>query len=288
MTISIAFTFGDGVIVATDSATTLTYPNGVTNVYPNAEKCMNLVFGLPVALATYGQATFQDRSIIRYARDLRERLTRGADDWRVDPTSYTMEELAGKVRRFFLDELHEPAHRAQTSESRPLGLIVCGYSAAATKPEVWHIEMADGYAPEPHCVLPPGMTNVFWRGMGEALTRLVLGYSEDLLRDLVTASGVETTDEFAVLAAEMAVQGRIERVAPLWDPSMPVQDAIDLVQYLADTVCGFIRFAPGPPSVIPPIDVAAITRHEGFRWIRRKHYYSEALNPQRIHVGRTF
>jgi hypothetical protein len=59
---------------------------------------------------------------------------------------------------------------------------------------------------------------------------------------------------------------------------MPIQDAIDLVHFLIDVTCGFVRFAPGPATVAQPIDSAAITRHEGFRWVRRKHYYSSTLN----------
>lgn len=68
-------------------------------------------------------------------------------------------------------------------------------------------------------------------------------------------------------------------VEPIVNNAMPIQDAIDLVQFLADVTAGFVRFVPGPPSVHPPIDVAAITRYEGFRWVRRKHYYSPDLNP---------
>ena len=65
---------------------------------------------------------------------------------------------------------------------------------------------------------------------------------------------------------------------PVVHPTMPIQDAIDLVHFLIDTTCGYVRFAPGPATVAQPIDSAAITRHEGFRWVRRKHYFSAALN----------
>ena len=60
---------------------------------------------------------------------------------------------------------------------------------------------------------------------------------------------------------------------------VPIQDAIDLVEYLVEVTIGFVRFTPGAPTVAPPIDIAAITRHEKFKWIRRKHFYSPDLNP---------
>ncbi len=41
----------------------------------------------------------------------------------------------------------------------------------------------------------------------------------------------------------------------------------------------FSRFGPGAPSVGGPTEIAAITKHEGFKWIKRKHYYEQRLNP---------
>lgn len=54
--------------------------------------------------------------------------------------------------------------------------------------------------------------------------------------------------------------------------------AILLVDYLVEETCGFVRFAPGPATVAKSIDTAAITKHEGFRWVHRKHYYPKELN----------
>jgi hypothetical protein len=33
-----------------------------------------------------------------------------------------------------------------------------------------------------------------------------------------------------------------------------------------------------PKIVGGPIEIAAITKHEGFRWIQRKHFYPAGLN----------
>jgi len=66
----------------------------------------------------------------------------------------------------------------------------------------------------------------------------------------------------------------------LVEAAMPIQDAIDLAEFLVDTTIQFSRFTPGAPLVGGPIEIAAITKHEGFKWIRRKHYFSEELNPR--------
>lgn len=60
---------------------------------------------------------------------------------------------------------------------------------------------------------------------------------------------------------------------------MPTKDAIDLVLCLAETTKQFVRFSLGSNTVGGEVDVATVTKHEGFKWIRRKHYYSSELNP---------
>jgi hypothetical protein len=56
---------------------------------------------------------------------------------------------------------------------------------------------------------------------------------------------------------------------------MPIQDAIDLAEFLVHAAIVYSRFSPGAQIVGGPIEIAAITKHEGFKWIRRKHYYDE-------------
>jgi hypothetical protein len=59
-----------------------------------------------------------------------------------------------------------------------------------------------------------------------------------------------------------------------------LQDAIDLAEFFVDTTATFTRFKRGAGTVGGPTESAAITKHEGFKWIRRKHYYSVHLNPE--------
>jgi len=65
-------------------------------------------------------------------------------------------------------------------------------------------------------------------------------------------------------------------------PAMPIQDAIDLAEFLVRLTTDYERFrlARGAGTVGGPIEIAAITKHEGFKWVRRKHYYSREFNPE--------
>ena len=53
---------------------------------------------------------------------------------------------------------------------------------------------------------------------------------------------------------------------------------ISLAEFLVDLTIKFTRFLPGAKMVGGSVEVAAISKYEGFRWIKRKHYFDRALN----------
>jgi len=61
--------------------------------------------------------------------------------------------------------------------------------------------------------------------------------------------------------------------------AMPFVDAVQLARFLVEVTVGYSHYLLGPDTVGGPIDVAGINRHEGFKWISRKHYYSADRNP---------
>ena len=67
---------------------------------------------------------------------------------------------------------------------------------------------------------------------------------------------------------------------PLLAAPMPIQDAIDFGEFLVQTTATFTRFKHGAATVGGPVESAAITKHEGFKWVRRKHYFDGSLNPR--------
>ncbi|WP_420127977.1 hypothetical protein [Longimicrobium sp.] len=303
MTIAICLKVGDGVVLGTDSASSLIGENDrYFNVYNTAEKTFNLVKGLPIGLMTYGLGGMAGLSIGALARDLRERLS-GNDpelsDWALNPSTYTLHEVAGRVREFFYEALYDaefgplpqPGAGAQgTEEEQPLspdvggtpgekappypdlGFVVAGISAQDHYTQVWTIEIINGVCTGPVCQYDRFVSGVvnFW-GQPEALYRLVYGWSPEAHQRLIAAGlNPEAADQFLLSLTDLA------------HPGMPIQDAIDLVRYLADVTVGYIRFKQGAPTVAPPIDIAAIMRHQGFKWVERKHYYRQELNPAMI------
>lgn len=109
--------------------------------------------------------------------------------------------------------------------------------------------------------------------------RLIKGYGTDL-PNVLKEFGMR--DE-KIKAAMSHIDKRLQ--VPLSYPPMPIQDAIDLAVFLAEATIMFSRFTPGAPTVGGPIDVAAITKYERFRWVRRKFWYQAGLNPEEVSNG---
>jgi hypothetical protein len=65
-----------------------------------------------------------------------------------------------------------------------------------------------------------------------------------------------------------------ELYATLSVPAMPIQDAIDLARFLVETTIGFVRFGVFLPKTVGgAVEIAAITKHEGFRWVQHKGFH---------------
>ncbi len=270
MTIVIALKVGDGVVLGADSASTLIgQNNSYHNSYFNAEKLFNVRKGIPVGAMTFGLGGLAGRSVGSLAKDLRARSCDPENkEWYIDPATYTVEGIATLMVRYFYGELYVPQFAADPPTGPDMGFIVAGYDAGADSSEVWEIDIRQGVCSGPvRLVSKEDGWGIQWQGQIEALTRLVRGWSGATFETLVAAG----------LAPDQTRQ-LLDSIQPMIHPTMPIQDAIDLTHYLIDVTCGFVRFSPGNATVAQPIDSAAITKHEGFRWIRRKHYYSAALN----------
>jgi hypothetical protein len=265
MTIAIALKVGDGVVLGADSATALVSMNGYAeNVYFSGEKVLNLLPGLPIGMLTHGLGGLENRSTTRLARDLGKELGAAHSPVRLNFATYSMEQVTARVRDFFRPRYLR--RFMETGDAEPMGFVLAGYSAGTSSAEVWSVEMAGTSVEGPRMVIgrehSDGLT---WKGQGAAISRLVRGMEPELLEHL---GGLGLSPE------ELTMRGQMS----LWHAAMPMQDAIDLVRYLVQVVVGYVRFAPGALTVAPPIDIAAVTVHDGFQWVARKKWFDPAMN----------
>jgi len=271
VTIIVSLKINDGVVMAADSAST--FPSG--QIYLHTNKIANLVKGLPIGIMVTGAGGIGSESVETLFKDLRSRLSGGEKDyagWKLDPDSYNMERVAKLTLEMF-----DAKARASEQECWML-LRLCGYSAKRPLAEVWDLIVANS----PGSVLPVQSVkqvqgeNSFgplWYGETEALDRLILGLSGRFAQ-IAKEMGL---DEEQIHTAQQKLYGGLYEM--LYLNAMPVEDAIALVKYLVETTAGFIKFAIRRNKTVGgPTEVATITKHEGFRWVQRKHFYPAALN----------
>ena len=274
MTVCVAIAVHDEIVFATDSSTTIIGGDGAPapmNVYKNGNKVFSVCHDLPVVGMAAGMGSMGRASIHALAKDLREKFRAPGDLFAIDPNSYTIEEIARKTSQFFAERydllIQKPA------KPHSLNLWIGGYAPKSENHEIWHISMVDGNWAEPICVLEPGAPGVLWGGQPEPLNRLLNGYGETLLQLL--------TDHDFVKDAEMPrLRELLEQELPMrvCEGPMPIQDAIELSSFLVDVTKQVYRFLPGAEIVGGQTDIAVVTRHEGFKWIKRKHYFPPELN----------
>lgn len=282
MTICVAVKVHDCLVLAADSATSLIGVDdsgvpAIVNVYAHGNKVFNLVKGLPVAAMTCGMGNIGKFSISSLAKDLRRELSAPPKDGGIDRERYSIEEIAIRAKELLFDR-HYRALGAPPAGDHSLEFFVGGYTAGSPSAELWKILISNGECAAPEEQMSGQDSFVVWSGQPEALNRLLLGFSGRLV-DALKAAGVE--EERIPPLMDLI---RSHTVTSLVDPPMPTGDAIALADFLVDVTKRYVHFLYGADTVGGDTDLATVTRHEGFKWIRRKHFYPRDLNLETDHV----
>ena len=271
MTIAISIKVNDGLVMAADSASTIVSAESIVNVYDNTNKVFNLHKQLPVGAITWGSGSIGNSSIATLVKDFRQLITNDPS-YRINPQEYTIKEIVEKFYDFII--LNNYTREFAGWENKPdLGFIIGGYSAGATHAEDWIIQINENQIHPPELLRDLVESGLVWQGQPEAIYRLVLGYSP-LLENILLHAKIEEEKVKEILGlCEAHLQ------APMIIPAMPIQDVIDIARFLVDLTAKYIKYTPGAPTVGGPIEIAAITKHEGFKWVQRKFYFDKKYNP---------
>lgn len=277
MTICVAVKVHDCLVFASDSALSLVQDGATLNVYSHGNKVFNLVKGLPVCAMFCGMGNIGRSSISALAKDLRSQLSLTPSDGGLDRAQYTIEEIAERTKQYLFDRYQ--ALEAKPTEPHSLEFYVGGYSARSDIAEVWKIVIVNGECAGPAQQFE-GLESayVLWAGQPEALNRLILGYSQHL-PDALLEAGLEPE---RLLHTMNTVRSYVS--TPLASDPMPTGDAIALAEFLVNVTKQYVHFLSGADTVGGETDIATVTPHEGFRWIKRKHFYPRELNLETDHV----
>jgi hypothetical protein len=274
MSVVIVVKVSEGLVLAADSAATLTgrilQPDGVTQdavlqIFNNAKKLLQIGSDFPIGVLTWGQAFIGPRTIESLVSEWQ--YTEGWESIesfrkRFPDKKYTVENCAKDLHRHLAVKHKEEFGSLPPNEQPGLGIVVAGYSELGFFPEVWRFVL-------PYDVI---ITNsrpdidgkpdfgASWFGIVEPIIRLHYGRDE-------RAIGI-ISEKYNIPVAELN-----EILAPLQYQipfaQMPLQDAIDYANYMINLVIGRFRFVIGPELCGGKVDLAAITQRE-FTWISRK------------------
>ena len=263
MTIAIVMRVNDGLVLATDSASVVMLPdeNGndlIYHVYNHADKIFNLKKGKSIACMTWGCGNLADKSISTIAKDFRKEIMS-------DINEFSIEDIANKFKDYIENIISE--------DDGDIGFIICGYSSLEKDndfPKVYEIQFIDGKSDKPKLINEEQPIFINWYGETQYISRLILGFDPNL-ENILKGYGLNDKNIMKNIKDKLSL--------PLGVPSMPIQDAIEFIKTLAYVTIQMSKFVPGAQVVAGDIDIAAITKHEKFKWINRKHYYNKELNP---------
>ena len=250
----------------------MTNQNGISqvlNVYNNADKVFNLHRDLPIVAMTCGMGHIGGRSISNLAKAFRHDLTDGVGGF--DSENYTIENVVTAAQGFL-------THCYAASNPTPVGgdyleFWIGGYGSNNRHGEIWKVIIQDGLTLSPQRLnSEDDGQGIFWGGQAQAITRLLLGIDPAFIPSMV-AAGLDQS-----VAEQLFNEARARMGTPVADATMPTIDAIRLADFLVDVTKGFFSFASGSDIVGGATDIATVTKWEGFKWIRRKHFYPPELN----------
>ena len=282
MTVCVAIKVHDCIVFAADSAVSLssTDPNGhsiIANVWEHGAKVFHLHKELPVVAMTAGLGQFGPASVSNLAKDLRIELSRTEGD-PLDKDTYTIHQTAERARSFF--EARYLALNPRPADPHLFEFWVGGYGANNSRGEIWKLVIRNGNVlPVEQLAKAEDDQQLIWGGQTRAIGRLIFGCDPEF-GPILERRG-HTKRDISEITQQL--------ITPLVHSSMPVQDAINLAEFLVDLTKKYSAFCPGANVVGGDTDIATVTKHEGFKWIKSKHegfkwikrkyYYSRHLNP---------
>ena len=247
MTIIASVKVRDGLILGTDSMTTISSDEGVLKTYSNARKLFRIT-GLPIGVMTYGLGNIGPMSIeglvVHFCKNNL-------------PESTQVVDVAGALYEF-IGGVYANQFKDIPEKDRPeLGFLVAGYSDGFPLPEEFEFLLPTDSGPVP--VRDAGEFGASWRGIDAPFVRLYKGFDFRMLSGL-EAEGLSPEQIGSVtngLEANVIYDG------------MPVQDAINFATFILETTISFTAFEVGAASCGKPLQVATILADEGFKWIAK-------------------
>ena len=262
-------------VLAADSRVTLTVVNQQTTphqvlpaYYDNATKLLRVNGQGFVGAVTYGAGAIGQRSprtAHSYLPEFEAELAVSGDK------RLTVEEFASKLSNFFMSQWQAATMPPQAPS---IAFLVGGYDEGAPYGRVFELFIPT--APDPKEQHPgPDQFGMVWGGQRDFTDRLITGFDGQLPGIVQQILGLDDTQRDS-LGADL--KSRLQAQIPF--AFLPLQDSVDLSILLIRTTISVQNWVMGVRGVGGPIDVATITRIDGFKPVQQKSITGERLERQ--------
>lgn len=264
MSLGIAFKGPEGIVLAADSRVTLTGQHPGSNLlvqahYDNATKLLKVRDQNYVGAVTYGLGALGDReprTVHSFLPEFEEEL---AGEQRL-----SVEEFATKLGKFFQ---HQWNAANTPAGGDPMVFLVGGFNKGEAYGQVFELSVPNSPSPVERNANDFGIT---FGGQAEIASRLLNGYDpqlDELVKTNVHLNTAQTKNFRQTVLQSLAM--------PIPYQFLPLQDCVDLSMFLIKTTATLQRWAVNVRGVGGAIDVATVTRTDGFKAVQEKQIAGE-------------
>jgi len=280
MSIGIAFKGPEGIVLAADSRVTLNAqgqnPQGQVFVLPatfdNATKLLRIKSENKkykyVGAITYGAGSIGTVQAARTAHSFLPEFEATLPDERP-----TVEDFAAQLSAFFMAWWADAGMPNPAPPGADMVFLVGGYdSDDAAYGRVFELFIPS--RPVPHETLPGNQFGATWGGQGQIASRLVMGYdpaASAVARDFLHSPVQVAVGQPDPLDEEL--KAKLGARIP-WQ-FLPLQDCVDLSIFLVRATITMQKWIVDVRGVGGAVDVASITRTDGFKYIQQKEIVGE-------------
>ncbi|HEV2485738.1 MAG TPA: hypothetical protein VGT08_09420 [Terracidiphilus sp.] len=244
-------------------------PTLMPSTFDNASKLLSVKSQKFVGAVTFGAGSIgatAPRTAASFMPEFEEELRDGNNG---RETRLSVEQFAGKLGVFFLRQWNQSGMPNPAPPNQQMIFYVAGYDERAPYGRVFQLSIPA--APEPIEMFQGGNFGAIWGGQREITDRLLQGFDGRLPEMVQDMLGVEPANRKADLESQL--KQRLGLPIPM--QFLPLQDCVDLTIFLVRSTIQLQQWIVGLRGVGGAVDVATITRTDGFTGVQVKQIVGE-------------
>jgi hypothetical protein len=278
MSLGIAFKGPEGIVLAADSRVTIEAARIIQGrtifipaTFDNATKLLKAKGQDHIGAVTYGMGALgkvgvAPRTAHSFIPEFEEKLAADNAGGRL-----SVEEFAKQLAAFFLDQWNAVMPNPLPPETPDMVFLVGGYDQDAPYGRVFELSIPRNPDPK-EWFSGNAEFGAVWGGQKEFVERLLNGYDSRVIQIAEQELNLQPADTKKLadkLSGELGV--------PIPYPFLPLQDCVDLSIFLVRATIRLQTWTVGIRGVGGAIDVATITKADGFVPLQQKQLVGERL-----------